>query len=94
MRDKVVFALESTFGAQVGEAAHYKNAKDVLKQSLGGKADLVICDLQQGSVQDFEAFQHDIGKLPVIFCVDGQANREPPLGWHVLSIVARNHLIS
>jgi hypothetical protein len=94
VRDKVVFSLESTFGAQVHEASNYKRAKEVLTQEMQGKADLIICDLQQGSVQDFENFQHDVGKLPVILCVDGQANREPPVGWHVLSIVDRNHLIS
>lgn len=95
VRDKVVFALESTFGAQIAEASNYTKAKEQLSQGLQGSADLVICDLQQqGSVQDFENFQHEVGKLPVILCVDGNSKSEPPVGWHVLSIVDRNHLIS
>jgi response regulator RpfG family c-di-GMP phosphodiesterase len=92
VREKVVFALESTFGASIVESPNLKKAVADF-QHQKDPIELVICDLQQGSVQDFENFQHQVGQVPCVLCVDGNANRQPPVGWHVLSVVDRNHLI-
>ncbi len=93
VREKVVFALESTFGAKITEAANFKKAKVELDR-IKDEIDLIVCDLQQGSVQDFETFQQQAGALPCILCVDSKPVHEPPVGWHVLSVVDRNQLIN
>lgn len=93
VREKLVFAIESTFQSTVVEAATIKQALELLKDKKD-PFDLIICDYQKGSLLEFEAFQAEIKDLACILCVNSQNNNQPQLSWNVLGVVDRGALIT
>lgn len=92
IRERTIFAIESSYEAQVIGVSEVAQAMVVISEP-GHGVELMVCDTQGGALADFESLQNASAQIPCIFCVEAKAMNQPTLGWNVLSVVDRASLI-
>jgi HD-GYP domain-containing protein (c-di-GMP phosphodiesterase class II) len=70
VREKMVFLLESTYGATAYEAASFGEALALLQKG-DPKMNLIILDSKNGSANDIESFRKESEKIPTLLSIQG-----------------------
>ena len=91
-RERIMFAIESSYTAEIIAAAGIPQAIAAISRADHG-IELMICDTHKATLQEFEGLQGVSAKIPAIFCVDSKSLNQPTLGWNVLAVVDRTSLI-
>lgn len=92
VREKVLFTLDSTYGAEVTDVSHFAEAEQFLRMKEHG-FDFLICDMRKPSVHEIEIFLATYQKIPTVLCVPKKGEKQPVVKWNLLAIVDRTAII-
>ena len=84
VRERIAFAIESTFGGEVYQAANSAEAMKALQTPPSSPVTLVVLDAGGKAGTEFDALQNINPKLPCVLCLDSRLPSAPKLKWEVL----------